>query len=124
MEVKKIEIKNLCPMIAVVSAGKTTILKVLLDINYLQESADITTKFVTIIRYNPEVGKKPKFFHLKLKKEGEDYIYLKDIKSEIKGGEKIMKKVIELNESLKIKDVSYDQLFYFLEIGEIIFFRR
>ena len=67
MEPNEIEIKNLCPMIAMISAGKTSLLKVLFDIDYLESSPGIGTKFVTIIRYNPEVGSNPKFYHLLLK---------------------------------------------------------
>ena len=119
MEPNEIEIKNLCPMIAMISAGKTSLLKVLFDIDYLESSPGIGTKFVTIIRYNPEVGSNPKFYHLLLKKKNDDsYIYLKDIRTEVvEGRENIKKKVIELNDELKNKEVPYCEIFYFLEIG-------
>jgi hypothetical protein len=64
-----VEIKYLCPMIAMISAGKTSILNVLFNMDFLESSAGIGTKFVNIIRYNSEVGNCPKFYHLKLKKE-------------------------------------------------------
>ena len=85
---EKIEIKNLCPMIAMISAGKTSILNTIYDIDFLETSAGIGTKFVNIIRYNPEVGKNPKFYHLILKDIGNgDYEYYKDTKTEIIGKE-------------------------------------
>ena len=52
----KVEIRYLCPMIAMISSGKTSILKVIYDIDFLEVSAGVGTKFVTIIRYNPEVA--------------------------------------------------------------------
>jgi len=64
----KVEIRNLSPMIAMISSGKTSILKVIYDIDFLETSPGIGTKFVTIIRYNPEVGKEPKFYPLIVKK--------------------------------------------------------
>ena len=114
----EVEINNLCPMIAMISAGKTSILKVLFDIDYLESSADIGTKFVTIIRYNSECSKE-KFYHLKLKRDNNDnYTYfIDDNEGVIEGKEKIKKKIEKLNKELKDNDRPYDQLFYFLEIG-------
>ena len=77
----KIEIKNLCPMIALISAGKTSLLKVFFDVDFLEATAGIGTKFVNIIRYNPDVGKNPKFYHLILKNLGNgNYEFYKDHK--------------------------------------------
>ena len=116
---EKIEIKNLCPMIAMISAGKTSILNTIYDIDFLETSAGIGTKFVNIIRYNPEVGKNPKFYHLILKPIGNgDYEYYKDTKTEIIGKEEIKKKNKQKNEELKEKDIPYSELFYMIEVGE------
>ena len=119
----KVEIKNLCPMIAVISAGKTSILKVIFDVDFLEVSAGIGTKFVNIIRYNPNVGKNPKFYHLIIKDKGEgDYEYYKDQNfPEVIGKENIKKKNEEINQELKNKNVPYEELFYMIEVGEVNF---
>ena len=115
---EEIEIKNLCPMIAMISAGKTSLLKVLYDIDYLESSSGITTKIVSIIRYNSSITK-PKLYHLNLKKKGnDDYSFFKDNKEPIIIGEKDIKnRVIELNKELKEKERPYEELFYILEVG-------
>ena len=122
IEASKIEIKNLCPMIAMISAGKTSILRVLFDIDFLEVSAGIGTKFVNIIRYNPEVGKNPKFYHLKLKNIGNgDYEYYKDLNfQEVIGKEEIKQANEKINEELrnKMDQVPYEELFYMIEVGE------
>ena len=117
---QKIEIKNLSPMIAMISSGKTSILKVLYDIDFLEVSAGIGTKFVNIIRYNPKVGKEPKFYHLIVKKgKNGKYEYFKDPNfKEVIGSEDIKKKNMELNELYKSKqNVPYEDLFYMVEVG-------
>ena len=123
MEGTKIEIKNLCPMIAMISAGKTSILKVLFDVDFLEASAGIGTKFVNIIRYNPDVGKNPKFYHLKLKDIGNgDYDYYKDPDfKEIIGKQEIKQSNEKINQELKNKTVPYEELFYMIEVGESSF---
>ena len=116
---EKIEIKNLCPMIAMISAGKTSILNTIYDIDFLEATAGIGTKFVNIIRYNPNVGKNPKFYHLVLKPIGNgDYEYYKDPKTEVIGKEEIKLKNKQKNEELKEKDIPYTDLFYMVEVGE------
>ena len=117
----KVEIKNLCPMIAMISAGKTSILKVIYDIDFLEATSGIGTKFVNIIRYNPEVGKNPKFYHLKLKNIGNgNYEFYKDSNfKEIIGKDNIRQKNISLNSEFKKRtDVPYEELFYMIEVGE------
>ena len=122
MEKSKIEIKYLCPLIGMISSGKTTLLKVLFDIDFLESSAGIGTKFVNIIRYNPNVGNLPKFYHLKVKNIGfGNYDFYKEKNTEIIGKENIKKKNKELNEKFKQKDIPYEDLFYMVEIGESIF---
>lgn len=119
----KINIKNLCPMIAMISAGKTSILKVIFDIDFLEATAGIGTKFVNIIRYNPSIGKNPKFYHLILKDVGNgNYEFYKDPKfGEIIGKENIKQKNKDLNAELKNKNTPYEELFYMIEIGEANF---
>ena len=123
----KIEIKNLCPMIAMISAGKTSILNVIFDIDFLEANAGIGTKFVNIIRYNPEVGKVPIFYHLNVKNVGNgNYEFYKDPKTLIVGKENIKKKNIEINNILKEKkekNDKYEDLFYMIEIGEVNFIK-
>ena len=116
----KVEIKNLCPMIAMISSGKTSILNTIFDIDFLEAVSGIGTKFINIIRYNPLVGKNPKFYHLVLEKNGDDYEYYKDPNfPEIVGKDNICQKNKELNaEYKKRKDVPYEELFYMVEVGE------
>ena len=119
---QKIIIKNLCPMLAVISAGKTSILKVLFGIEFLTSSAGIGTKFVNIIRYNPEVGNEPRFYHLILRKTRDDeYEYYKDEPSEIIGKKEIEEKNRELNDEFKNKEIPMEDLFYMVEVGEANF---
>ena len=119
---EEIEIKNLCPMIAMISAGKTSLLKVLFDIDMLESSSGIGTKFVTIIRYNPNLKKEPKFYQLKLTNIGGDnYNFSKIKNTEIVGIKKIKENIIKLNEKLKQNDVPFNELFYLLELGIINF---
>jgi len=47
-------------------------------------------KIFNIIKYNPYVGKKPRFYHLILKENGkDDYDHYKDTKSVVIGKEAI-----------------------------------
>jgi len=119
---EEIEIKNLCPMIAMISAGKTSLLKVLFDIDILESSPGIGTKFVTIIRYNPNLKDDPKFYQLKLTNIGGDnYTFAKIKSTEIVGKENIKENIIKLNAKLKLNDVPFNELFYLLELGNINF---
>lgn len=118
---EEVKIENLCPMIAMISSGKTRLLKVLYDIDYLEvkASSGISTKIVTIIKYNSKIGANPKLYHLKLKNKGiEDYSFFKDANEKVVIGKNdIQKRVNELNEELKIKERPYKELFYLLEVG-------
>ena len=119
---QKVSINNLCPMLAVISAGKTSILKVLFDIDFLTSSAGIGTKFVNIIRYNPEVGNCPKFYHLILRKtRNDEYEFYKDNYTEIIGKKEIEEKNKKLNDEFKNRDIPFQDLFYMVEIGEANF---
>ena len=116
----EIEIRSLCPMIAMICAGKTSLLKIFYDIDFLEATAGIGTKFVNIIRYNPKVGKNPKFYHLLVKKVGkEDYKFYKDPNyKEIIGKENIKEENKKLNAKFKKEGFKYEDLFYMVEVGE------
>ena len=116
----EIEIRSLCPMIAMICAGKTSLLKIFYDIDFLEATAGIGTKFVNIIRYNPKVGKNPKFYHLLLKKVGkEDYKFYKDPNyKEIIEKENIKEENKKLNAKFKKEGFKYEDLFYMVEVGE------
>ena len=124
-------------VIGMISSGKSTFLNSLLGITYLESKDDITTKFVTIIRYNESL-KEPKFYHLKLIKqeklqkeeekkkvniinesnpeENEDiYLFEKEGEESI-GAENIVKKIEEINKEEKNnQEPQYENLFYMLE---------
>ena len=65
---EKLEERKIVPIAAMISAGKSKILNVILNFNFLESKAGIATKFVNILRYNPSINT-PKFYHLKLKNE-------------------------------------------------------
>ena len=67
-EQQKIEERKGIIVIGMISSGKSTFLNSLLGITYLESKDDVTTKFVTIIRYNENL-KEPKMYHLKAIKE-------------------------------------------------------
>ena len=121
--VEKIEIRKIVPTISRVSSGKSRLLYVLYNIKFLECRKDITTKFVNILRYNPNISN-PCFYHLKLKKQGEDYIFYKDL-SEIYIGEK---NIIEANKKInkKLRDaetINYEDIFYMIEINDSPFIK-
>ena len=121
--IEKIEIRKIVPTISRVSSGKSRLLNVLYNIKFLECRKDITTKFVNILRYNPNISN-PCFYHLKLKKQGEDYIFYKDL-SEIYIGEK---NIIEANKKInkKLRDaetINYEDIFYMIEINDSPFIK-
>lgn len=89
---EEIEIKNICPVIGMISSGKSSILNSLLNMEILEATPQVTTKIVTIIRYNKDVKDNPKFYKLLLKREDNDYKFYKEKVSEIMGSEVIKKK--------------------------------
>lgn len=52
-------------VIGMISSGKSTFLNSIFGINYLQTMDNITTKFVCVIRYNPNITQ-PILYHLKV----------------------------------------------------------
>ena len=118
---QKININNLTPVIATISAGKTSFLNAVYNIKFLEVSRQIGTKFVNIIRYNPKLGKTPKLYHLIVKKNSrtKDYDFFKDTNSEVIGDEKIAKKNAEINAELKKRNFLFEDIFYMTEVGEV-----
>ena len=84
-----------------ISVGKSSFLNGLFGIKYLESQGNTTTKFVTIIRYNPEI-KKARFFKLSLQKrkyiEGYDYYQKGEI---IEGEENIIEEIKKINKNQK-----------------------
>ena len=105
-----------------ISAGKSKLLNVLYNINYLVCKPGIGTKFVNILRYNPEI-KEPCFYHLKVEKQGDDYIFYKDSKL-AEGAENIIEANEKINKELRTQNkTKYEDIFYMIEINEIPFIK-
>ena len=71
-----IEKRYIVPIAAMVSAGKSKLLNVIYDIDFLECKAGIGTKFVNILRYNPTISQ-PKFYHLVVKQEKDTKVQTK-----------------------------------------------
>lgn len=70
--------KNGIPLLGEISTGKSTFLNGYFGIDFLEIGIGITTKFITIIRHNPNL-KVPVFYHVNLSEnENGKYKYLKD----------------------------------------------
>ena len=121
---EKIEMRKIVPIAAMISAGKSKLLNVLYNINFLECKAGIGTKFVNILRYNPSITE-PIFYHLRVRKEGEEYVFYKDNLSEVVTGEKnIIEENISINRSLADeKDFNYENIFYMTEICDSPFIK-
>ena len=112
-----IEMRKLVPVVAKISAGKSKLLNTLYNIDFLECRAGIGTKFINILRYNPNI-KTPCFYHLIVEKKGEKLIFKKDINSKIyEGEENIIKANKEINKKYyDDKKIKYEDLFYMTEI--------
>lgn len=123
-ETEILEMRKIVPVVARISAGKSQLLNILYNINYLESKEGITTKFINLIRYNPAI-EKPRFFHLKLKKEEEKYIFYKDVDyTVIEGGENITKENKKINDKIsKLQEFNYEDIFYMTEIKESPFIK-
>ena len=121
---EEIESRKLVPVAAMVSAGKSNLLNVLYNINFLYCQAGIGTKFVNILRYNPQI-EKPRFYHLKLEKQDNNYIFYKDLDKEIYEGEKSITEANKnINESLRAElETKFEDIFYMTEIKELPFIK-
>ena len=69
--------RKIVPIAEMISAGKSKLLNVILNINFLESRAGIGTKFVNILRYNPNIDES-QFYHLKIQNEKGKYIFYKD----------------------------------------------
>ena len=120
----EIEQRKIVPVAAMISAGKSKLLNILYNINYLECSSGIGTKFVNLLRYNPTITE-PKFYHLKLEKKEDNYIFYKDLtQEEFKGGDIIKEEIHNINDQLRAEPkVNYEEIFYMLEIGESKFIK-
>jgi len=121
---KKIEMRKIVPVAAMISAGKSQLLNVLYNINFLETKAGIGTKFVNILRYNPNITE-PKFYHLRIKKEGNEYVFYKDnLSEEVIGEKNIIEENKNINRSLsEDSDFNYENIFYMTEINDSPFIR-
>ena len=75
-KLEKIGIRNIVPVIGGISTGKTKLLNVLYNIDFLECKAGIGTRFVNILRYNPNI-KEPFFIILKYQKKERNTFSLK-----------------------------------------------
>ena len=114
---EKIQIRKIVPVAAKISAGKSKLLNVLYKFNFLECKPDIGTKFINLLRYNPTL-EKPCFYHLILKKEGEEYSFYKDLNEVYEGEEKIIEANKNINKKLKNEEnINYENIFYMTEIN-------
>ena len=124
MTTTEVTIKNICPVIGMISSGKSSILNALFNMDYLEAKPQVTTKIVTIIRHKPTLTK-PKFYQLILKNDGNgNYTFHKDNNSEINGKEEIRTKIGIINEKLHKIEPVYEEIFYMLEVGEVNFIQE
>ena len=120
---QKIKMKKIVPLVGFQNSGKTSFLNIIYNLNYKMSEDSISTKFINIYRYNPEINE-PKFFHLIVKSKGETYIFEKDEQyQEISGVENIKNEIKRINEYLTNKEqkIEYKNNFYMTEINEIAF---
>ena len=108
-------------VIGMISSGKSTFLNSLLGINFLEANDNITTKLVTIIRYNNQI-KEPKFYHLKVikeSKETQENNKNDTPKSENDNNEENTEnKSVENNVEKQILEINNDINFYFIKDGQ------
>lgn len=98
------------PIIGQISSGKSTFLKAFLGIEELETGVNTTTKFVLLIKNNPQIS----FYHVNLKREGDEIIVEKD-ENKLTGLNTIKQKIIDLNEEFSQKNINKDKLFYMFE---------
>ena len=120
----KIEPRKIVPIAAKISTGKSFLLNVIYNIDFLECKAGIGTKFINIIRYNPSIDQ-PCFYHLKIEKNEENYIFTKDLKYETKfGKENIINENKNLNQKLADSQIiNYKEIFYMTELNEVEFIK-
>ena len=115
--------RKIVPVAARISSGKSTLLNTLYNIDFLECKANITTKFINLLRYNPNIHQ-PIFYHLKLKKEGDEYIFYKDLSEKYEGEKEIIEANKDINKKLlNEKEVEYEDIFYMTEINRKSFIK-
>ena len=124
-----IEKRYIVPIAAMVSAGKSKLLNVIYDIDFLECKAGIGTKFVNILRYNPTISQ-PKFYHLVVKQEKDTKgniinVFYKDPNYEEKIGEiPIIEENKNINDFLAASPkIDYNNIFYMTEINKAEFIK-
>ena len=121
----KIEKRKIVPIAAKISAGKSFLLNVIYNIDFLECKAGIGTKFVNILRYNPNLDQ-PCFYHLKVEKDKNgEYIFKKDSEYETKFGKQA---IIEDNKNINqilaaTPEIDYEDIFYMTELNEVEFIK-
>ena len=104
----KVDKKNLCPMIGMISAGKKSLLNIIFNLDFLETNSGIGTKFVNIIRY---IKKAIVDINQKLREQEhcnyEDLFYM-----------------IEIGESNLIEDEEYLKNYDLVDIPGVSEFRR
>ena len=120
----KIELRKIVPIAAKISAGKSFLLNVIYNIDFLECKAGIGTKFINIIRYNPSIDQ-PCFYHLKVEKDKNNYIFKKDSQYETKfGKDDIINENKNLNQKLADSpQINYEDIFYMTELNEVEFIK-
>ena len=121
---ENINTRKIVPIAAKISAGKSFLLNVIYNIDFFECKAGIGTKFVNIIRYNPDL-KKPCFYHLKVVKKKGNYIFKKDLNYEVKfGKEEIIEENKNVNQILAASPgFDYQDIFYMTELNECEFIK-
>ena len=121
---EKIEIRKIVPVVARISAGKSKLLNTIYNINFLECKAGISTKFINLLRYNPNISQ-PRFFHLNIKKIGEKYLFYKDNNYKIvEGEENIISENKKINKTYSgIHDFKFEDIFYMTEIKDSPFIK-
>ena len=115
---EKIQIRKIVPVAAKISVGKSKFLNVIYNIDFLECKEGIATKFVNILRYNPNI-KNPRFYHLVLIKNGDNYGFYQDLNEFYEGKEKIIEANKNINKKLRDeKNINYENLFYMTEINK------
>ena len=120
----KIELRKIVPIAAKISAGKSFLLNVIYNIDFLECKAGIGTKFINIIRYNPSIDQ-PCFYHLKVEKDKDNYTFKKDSQYETKFGKyDIINENKNLNQKLADSpQINYEDIFYMTELNEVEFIK-
>ena len=118
------------PVIGKISSGKSTFLNSLLGLDCLESRTDITTKFICIIRHNPD-NVIPRLYPAKLVERKSEihkkaFNFVKDEKNEIIGDLKeniknINEEIGNCKELYTFSDNNFQKFFYILEANLDIF---